>query len=57
MHSLLNFTKFNKECKCWYMNFIDIKMHGTTIKKKLNVKLMLFRIYVYNMDKTALTTF
>ena len=39
------------------MNFIDIKMHGTTIKKKLNVKLMLFRIYVYNMDKTALTTF
>lgn len=23
----------------------------------LNVKLMLFRIYVYNVDKTALTTF
>ena len=24
---------FNKKCICWYMNFIDIKMQGTMIKK------------------------
>ena len=34
MHSLLNFVKFNKECICWCMNFIDIKKHGSTIKNK-----------------------
>jgi len=35
MHSLLNLIKFNKECICWCMNFIDTKMHSTTIKKKI----------------------
>ena len=25
----------NKACICWCMNFIDIKMHGTTIKNNV----------------------
>jgi len=28
-----NSIKFNKECICWCMDFIDIKMLGKTIKK------------------------
>jgi len=35
MQTLKNFEKFNKECICLCMNFIDTKMHGTKIKTRI----------------------
>jgi len=28
-----NSSKFNKQCICWCVNYIDFRMHGATIKK------------------------
>jgi len=34
------FSKFNKNCICWCVNYIDIRMHGVTMINLLRELLM-----------------
>ena len=40
-------TKLINSCFCWCVNYVDFKMHGATIKKKMCVSL---RFYVKRLQ-------